>query len=219
MSHYPDAKYPISDEEMLSLLHKYPFLRFRNVWSGEQTYHGKSKNLESNYYKYWDGYGWEDLWKNRYLPRLFAEYDTWDKETQKRFGFTQVKEKFGNLRIYTTFGSDKRLESIAEWLSEYICEYCGKETRTEEGKRVIWTTGGWITNLCEHCAREYILRNAEGELSEADIQKYLNEMKCVQEKPFGYIQFGKDKNLRVSYKEIDNWLEKDKEEYIDKDET
>ena len=59
------AKYPIKDEELLVLMKKYPFLRYHN-YKGQQMFHGKSKNLEVNYYNYWDGNGWEDLWKNRY---------------------------------------------------------------------------------------------------------------------------------------------------------
>lgn len=46
--------------------------------------------------------------------RLFKEYDSWDDETKSKFFFTDVKEKFGGMRIYTTFSSNKHLEMIAE---------------------------------------------------------------------------------------------------------
>lgn len=206
------AKYPINDKNLLELLHKYPFLRYRNVWTHEQCYHGKSRNLEHNYYTYWDGSGWENLWKNKYLPRLFKEYDSLSKADKKRFGFLQVKEKFGKLRIYCTGYGNGHLENIAEWLSGYICEYCGKEPRAKDGKRIVWTTDGWITHLCEDCAREHILKNTKGEISEVDIQKYLDEMKEIQEQPFVYKRTDKDKVTTVIYKETeDGWLVKDKE--------
>ena len=68
-------RYPISDKDMLELLNKYPFLRYRDAVTDKPIYYEKSKDLEYNYYKYWDGNGWEYLWKYKYLPRLFKEYD------------------------------------------------------------------------------------------------------------------------------------------------
>ena len=127
------AKYPIKDEELLALMKKYPFLRYHN-YKGQQMFHGKSKNLEINYYNYWDGNGWEDLWKNRYLPRLFKEYDKMSKSDKKAFRFEEIKEKFGQLRIYCPT-TDEHLEFIATSLSKWICEDCGAEPR-ENGKRV-----------------------------------------------------------------------------------
>ena len=208
-------KYPISDKDMLELLHKYPFLRHRNVWTGEQVFHGKSRNLEDNYYKYWDGSGWEDLWKNRFLPRLFAAYDKLSKKDKRYFGFEQIKEKFGSLRIYMS-GCPKDLDTIAEWISEYTCAYCGKEPRTSEGHRVIWTTGGWITHLCEDCARKELLANG---VPEDKLEEELNEMKDVRDDGFAYKRYGKEKTILVKFKETpDNkWLEIDEEIELDKD--
>lgn len=201
------AKFPISDIEMQVLLKKYPFLRYRHVWSGKQSFHGKSQNLETNHYKCLDGTGWEELWKKKYLPRLFKEYETWSKTEKKNFMFLDVKEKFGELRIYTTHSTN--LEFIAETLSGWTCEFCGKTPR-EDGKRVIWTTSGWITNLCEDCARKQIKANFD--TTKIDVEKMLAEMKNVQEKPFGYTRYSKDTQTTVLYKETeDGWLEKDKE--------
>ena len=128
-----NAKFPISDADMLALLGKYPFLKHRNYWKTvpDDCYHTDKENIEYNYYKYWDGSGWEDLWKNRYLPRLFKEYDSWDDKTKSGFFITDTKEKFGELRIYTSFSSGKSLESIAEWLSGYTCQHCGAEPRID----------------------------------------------------------------------------------------
>jgi hypothetical protein len=207
MSNQP--KFPISDEKMLELLNKYPFLKHRYYWKPvpEDVNKTDAENIENNWYKYWDGSGWEDLWKNRYLPRLFKLYDSWDEETNKRFCFTQVKEKFGDLRIYTSFSTDDRLESIASAISGWTCQYCGEEPRDEQGRRQIWTTGGWITNLCEKCAREHLIANG---VPEDKVEETLEEMKTVQTKPDGYIQFSKDGDIRVTYKETeDGWYEVD----------
>lgn len=200
------VKYPITDQEMKILLDKYPFLNYRALYDDSFCYETEIERIEHNYYKAWDGSGWEGLWK-KYLSKLFAEYDTWKPEDQKTFRFCDTKEKFGELRIYTSFSSDKNLESIAESLSGYTCEFCGKEPR-ENGKRVIWTTNGWITNLCEDCAREYLKKQYK--LGGSKLEDTLQKMKNIQEKPFGYIRYAKDKTITVTYKETgDGWLEVD----------
>jgi hypothetical protein len=110
------------------------------------------------------------------------------------------------------------LESIAEWLSGFTCQQCGAEPRTEDGKRVIWTTGGWITHLCRNCAIDHLFHENDN-LSSVEIEKQLNEMKTIQEKPFGFIRFGKDKDIKTIFKETsDNWLEVDHTEEIDSEE-
>lgn len=61
----------------------------------------------------------------------------------------QVKEKFGSLSFYYS-GGDKRIDgmvSLAENMSEYICEKCGS---TKE----VGQTKGWITTLCKECAKD-----------------------------------------------------------------
>lgn len=212
-----EPKYPISDDDMLELLRKYPFLKHRNFWEQNPSdiYKNDKDNIEHNKYKIWDGTGWENLWKNRYLPRLFKEYDSWDEETKNNFYITDIKEKFGGLRIYCQSYTSDRLESIAEAISEYTCQYCGAEPRTKEGKRVIWTTGGWITNLCEDCARKYLLDYG---IQEDKIAEELENMKHECE-GFGYRQYSKDRITKVTYKETeDGWLEKDQEIELDPEE-
>jgi DNA-directed RNA polymerase subunit RPC12/RpoP len=199
-------KYPIGDEEMLDLLSRYPFLKHRKEYGIGPAYETDAENIAHNFYKIWDGHGWEDLWKNRYLPRLFKMYDSWDEEKQKKFQFVDVKEKFGELRIYTSVdtGEDSLNEKACS-LSSWICSDCGAEPRDEEGRRVIWTTGGWITNLCEDCAKKALAKGVR-----TDDEDTLEAMKNVKTKPFGYIRFSMDKNVRVLYKETDDgWLERD----------
>ena len=208
-------RYPISDKDMLELLNKYPFLRYRDAVTDKPIYYGKSKDLEYNYYKYWDGNGWEYLWKYKYLSRLFKEYDSWTESDKNQFRFLQVKEKYGSLRIYCSGHSNKNLESIAESLSSYTCEYCGAEPRDERGTRIIWrTTNGWITNLCKKCAAADLRAN---NVPEDKIEEELDKMKRVCQ-GFGYRQYGK-KRIEVIYKETPNgWLEIDTEKEFDPEE-
>ncbi|WP_417585019.1 hypothetical protein [Pelagibacterium sp.] len=57
---------------------------------------------------------------------------------------SQIKEKFGGLRIYHDCGDDRSEEviSVAEWLSEFICEDCGAPGR-------LLTRGGWCRTVCD----------------------------------------------------------------------
>lgn len=65
--------------------------------------------------------------------------------------FTQVKEKFGGLRIYSSGGDEycKNIISFTESLSYHICEVCG---RTDE----LVTAGGksWIQTTCPKCSKD-----------------------------------------------------------------
>jgi len=68
------------------------------------------------------------------------------KETYWPCAF-QVKEKFGGLRFYMTFGSEEIFSAInaAERKSFRICERCGKTGRPRNVR-------GWITTLCDKCS-------------------------------------------------------------------
>ena len=153
------AKYQITDEKMKELLNKYPFLVYRNNYSGEKCFDEK-KDLEVNYYKEWDGYGWEGIWKD-YLEKLFYLYDNkWSEEEKKLFYFVEIKEKYGQLRIYTSFiDSEERLESKTEMLSEWTCMNCGKQPRDSKGRHIIWRSCGWIGNYCRDCAKKIDKKN------------------------------------------------------------
>jgi hypothetical protein len=62
---------------------------------------------------------------------------------------SQVKEKFGGLRFYTS-GNDDRIDGmiwLAESLSYKICENCGSQDNVKQTK-------GWIVSLCPKCTEE-----------------------------------------------------------------
>jgi hypothetical protein len=60
---------------------------------------------------------------------------------------TQVKEKYGSLRFYTSHGDDETYGMIrlAESMSHYICESCGSLENVET------RSTGWIFTLCDDC--------------------------------------------------------------------
>ena len=63
------------------------------------------------------------------------------------FRFSQVKEKWGILRIYHSGGDEfcAGVIAMAEAVSSVTCERCGKPGKS--------TGGGWISTLCEGCRK------------------------------------------------------------------
>lgn len=61
------------------------------------------------------------------------------------FQFTQIKEKFGGLRVYSNGGDDytRGLIGMAECWSYKTCEICGNKGQT--------TKHGWLKTICEKC--------------------------------------------------------------------
>ena len=91
------------------------------------------------------GEGWMPI-----IDKLFrgiqAEIDKQPEDYYKDFYITQVKEKFGTLRVYCSYYYSELEDLIdkAERESSCTCEQCG-----EEG--YLKTVGGWDMTLCEKC--------------------------------------------------------------------
>lgn len=195
-----DPKFPVSDTEMLDLIKKYPFLKYKRIMSDlSDLYSSDEDNVKHNWYKVWDCSGWEELWKKRYLPRLFEWYDKQEEDIKKAFVFRDVKEKYGTLRIYNSHEGE--LEFIAETLSRFICSKCGTEPRDESGTRLIWQSDGWITHLCKDCAREEMPG------------VHLDDVE-IRPGGFGYARWSREGTTEVEYEETpDGWLKKKSEKF------
>ena len=91
--------------------------------------------------------GWERLFL-LYCKNIRSELEKFN--FVDKFSFSQIKEKYGSMRLYNNgYPKDSRiseLEYIYEHLSTYICEDCGKPAKYE--------TPGWITELCENCYKK-----------------------------------------------------------------
>ena len=70
------------------------------------------------------------------------------KQEVPYFEFAQIKEKFGTLRLYYDGGDEyiAGVISMAESMSESVCEDCGKPGSRRDG--------GWIRTLCDACEEE-----------------------------------------------------------------
>jgi hypothetical protein len=62
--------------------------------------------------------------------------------------FTQIKEKFGTLRVYSTGGDEfcSGVISMAQVMSSITCEECGMPGKVRRG--------GWIITLCDTCDQQ-----------------------------------------------------------------
>jgi len=93
-----------------------------------QLFHGRGPEVESYVYP-----GWYPL-----LDHLCGEIERLlTQEETKRFKWLQIKQKFGELRLY--FRSDRRdevqkLVSQAEKASQTICQVCGSHGRIRDDK-------------------------------------------------------------------------------------
>ena len=93
-----------------------------------------AKYLEKHFRKV--GKGWHGILKT---PLLLAR--------DKNIPISQVKEKFGRLRIYVD-GEDKTLDEairLAESASGHICERCGNSGEIRKNSR------GWFKTTCDEC--------------------------------------------------------------------
>ena len=69
-----------------------------------------------------------------------------ENESYKNFQFSQIKEKYGTLRLYY-YGGDDKIESLIyeyEDKSDSICENCGKLGKMTEKYH-------WYKTLCDDC--------------------------------------------------------------------
>lgn len=133
----------LTTKDCEAIINKYPFLKPRNVWTGEE---------DPEYdYSYLAGM-WEipEGWHRLFL--LYCKHIHPHLERANmldKYTFTQVKEKYGTLRIYDS-GYPKSayyLADLFESFSKYVCPICGRYPTKYE-------TAGWVTYLCEECAEE-----------------------------------------------------------------
>lgn len=90
------------------------------------------------------GDGWEPLIR-RCLEKIEA-LRTLEPDAHQ-FALSQVKEKYGTLRIYLGCGTDAMFDAAveAERASEQTCEGCGTTQDVTTNDR------GWISTLCVSC--------------------------------------------------------------------
>ncbi len=141
-----------TEEENKKLCDKYPFL----AWYGDPLYKGYSEEKGPNY-----KFTWEDEvpegWRKAFCPQMWDELKAILEKADyvDKFRFTQIKEKYGQLDIYYGCHPESISDELTEWeikylrLSRQFCIHCGKPTK--------YMTLGWITFVCEDCAKDYCI--------------------------------------------------------------
>ena len=124
-----------------SLIQYFPFLLPRNVWT--------DKPIKDYQYDWCLGIdelpdGWARLFLLycKHMRKELILYKYLDK-----FRFSQIKEKYGDMRLYNNgVPRDSKcsdLECIYSHLSTYVCQECGKPAK--------YITMGWVEQLCRDC--------------------------------------------------------------------
>lgn len=124
------------------LIERYPFLEPRNLWTDKipQDYdysYTRADEISA---------GWRKAFGKALFEELRQELIKFDFLDQ--FRFTQIKEKYGGLRLYC--GAYPAGSQVFEILSKYekmsahVCEVCGKPGE-------ILDVAGWFECRCKEC--------------------------------------------------------------------
>ena len=138
-------------------------------------------------------------WRKAFGKQLSKELKKQLKKDNqlKTFRFSQIKEKYGTLRLYT-FGCSKAVQNILdkyEELSEEYCIYCGKKSK--------YKTEGYILYVCEDCLYKYfpnLVKNVDAHYYIIKKVDYLNWEDVCQEFKFDPINWCK-KYIKEKYKD------------------
>ena len=110
----------------------------------KQAIGGNDTNLRFRYKKI--GYKEQEIEKSvKEDIERNSERPIW-REAPDQIEYTQIKEKFGTLRVYTNM-TDSFCDGViamAESMSAITCEQCGLPGKARND--------GWIVTLCEKCA-------------------------------------------------------------------
>lgn len=98
------------------------------------------------------GKGWHELLKP--IFDYIEEYNK-DKTEEDRMEICQIKEKFGELRVYLNFYNEEvqKLIDAAEDEANNTCELCGSK------ENVGLAYEGWLTTECHDCMKKWCQKN------------------------------------------------------------
>jgi hypothetical protein len=145
------------------LVKRFPVLQMRD-YHGDPAFYEKTGEpiLEAGD----NDWGWNDIilcWAEKVKPI----YEKMPKDARDKFYVSQLKEKYGDMRLYLSCYPTGPFEKISEYttmvehLSTFTCINCGHISKSSDGKKLFaWSTrGGWITITCKKCARKAMFRD------------------------------------------------------------
>ena len=145
------------------LVERFPYLQMRD-------YHGDPAFDDDTGEPILEGgansWGWNDIilcWAEKVKPI----YEQMPQDAKDRFYVTQLKEKYGDMRLYLSgyptgpFAKISEYTTMVEHLSTFTCIRCGHITKSSDNKKLFAysTRGGWITITCKKCARKDMFRD------------------------------------------------------------
>ena len=212
----------MNNEYNKELLKKYPFLVLKNVWTGEVMDQSDKENFYIEF-RYDIPEGWWNCFGIPFLDDIKEIMDKYNMDYEK-FMFTQVKEKFGGLRVYHNGMPEEwfSYEHAWEYISEHTCVKCGKFP-------VPMRYFAWISPYCDEHAwedkqwseeekKEITERNWDGRLQEYLVINYYSKdgdwQEWIDMKPF-YNKIGwkyTEKDLISKDEIVKNMSKEDEEE-------
>lgn len=145
----------LTKEQNRELCERYPFLIPSNRWSGKRItdaadggyWPGDPKAVPEFDYEYTELDQMPDGWRIAFGEELCAELKAELEKTGRMddYRITQIKEKFGMLRLYDNWNTEHGYEIIRKYveMSKRICICCGKPATR--------ITLGWISPYCDDC--------------------------------------------------------------------
>ena len=186
----------ITSDDIKRLVAKYPYLIPVNVWTGKPS--------EDYDFTYMRGFhelpeGWTRLFllfcKNL-LPHLE------NSSLLDKFYFTQLKEKYGTMRIYTSVlpESVDFLVSLYENFSKQVCSKCGNPAK--------YHTKWWIEYLCENCIDTHDKKDASRVHKEKVLRVtvFSNGSSSIEERTYKHIRREYLDTLKLSDQQFVEYL-------------
>ena len=162
---------------------RYPFYRKTNSWTGEEI-GGYDRTWYDSIPEGWRKAFGKELSRNlRKVLKLTGELNT--------FKFTEIKEKWGSLRLYTNQISDAVQEVLSyyERLSIGYCMYCGKSAR--------YCTEPCVAYVCEDCFEKMVGQWCD---TAAELEDYRHKFRLTkQDIPHIYRYYKDDNGDYVEY--------------------
>ena len=168
------------------LIKQYPWLLPRNVWTG--------KTLDGFDYSWHELDGLPDGWLKAFGKFLIKDMGELLKKAhfERKYRIVQVKEKYGQARIYdngvpqSIYEDFRKVINAYEYISENVCAICGKPD-------VYMTYSGWDYPLCEECWNTHIndTRSYKDVISEKDTGRMADS--------YTIRQFSKEGNKDITY--------------------
>ena len=190
----------LTNEQRRKLIKVYPYLMPRNVWTDEVIDDFDYSHIRGE----WElPPGWFRLFllycKN--LKPILSENDYADK-----FRFTQIKEKYGRLRMYDNGAptDGHNLESVFGVMSGCICEICGRKATYE--------THGWIDVYCKehsektHYKKSRIRRKSKVVIERFDFSNSTDGEKYIVKIPLKKYWAEYDKCIKMTDEEFYSYL-------------